>query len=96
MDADDRILVFVPYLDEGKKLAKALGCHFYSGDNGTSDDNRKMMHQAWIDGDDTVMMCMSAFGAGNDYPHVRVVAHAGSPMELIGYRYLNCLHVLLL
>lgn len=31
------------------------------------------------------MVCTSAFGAGNDYPHVRLVIHAGTPGEMIGF-----------
>jgi superfamily II DNA helicase RecQ len=31
------------------------------------------------------MINTTAFGAGNDYPHVRVVIHAGSPKEMMGY-----------
>jgi superfamily II DNA helicase RecQ len=46
------------------------------------------MHQSWINGGDQIMVCTSAFGAGNDYAHVRVVTHAGSPMEMVEYRYL--------
>jgi hypothetical protein len=31
------------------------------------------------------MVCTSAFGVGNDYPHTRFVIHAGNPFEMIGY-----------
>jgi len=39
-DPDDCMLVFVPYLDKGKKLAKMLGCSFYSGQEGTGDKDQ--------------------------------------------------------
>jgi superfamily II DNA helicase RecQ len=31
------------------------------------------------------MVCTSAFGCGNDHPHVCLVIHAGSPKEMIDY-----------
>jgi superfamily II DNA helicase RecQ len=65
-----------------------LGCSFYSGEEGTGDKDQQDMHQSWINGGDQIMVCTSAFGAGNDYAHVRVVTHAGSPMEMVEYRYL--------
>jgi superfamily II DNA helicase RecQ len=92
MNEDDRILVFVPYLDEGRRLANILDCQFYSGSDDTSDDERQKMHRDWIDGVHRVMVCTSAFGSGNDYASVRVVAHAGSPGEFIGYRYIKNLY----
>jgi superfamily II DNA helicase RecQ len=32
-----------------------------------------------------VMVCTSAFGAGNDYRHTRLVVHAGTPVEMVNY-----------
>ena len=31
------------------------------------------------------MICTSAFGTGNDHPHVRLVVHAGTPFEMLDY-----------
>jgi superfamily II DNA helicase RecQ len=31
------------------------------------------------------MICTSAFSAGNDYPAVRLVVHAGTPFEMVGF-----------
>jgi hypothetical protein len=90
LDTEGRILVFVPYLEEGKKISKALNCQFYSGDSNTGDEDRLSMHKSWVEGDERVMVCTAAFGAGNDHPHVRVVTHAGTPLGgWVDYRYLN-------
>jgi superfamily II DNA helicase RecQ len=63
-------------------MAKSLGCHFYSGGRTTSDSERQEMLQKWIDGLDHVMVCTSAFGAGNDHPHVCLAIHA---LEMLGF-----------
>ena len=82
----DRALVFVPYLTDGKELASVLGCAFYSsGGNKDGEQNQQDDYDDWISGEAKIMVCTSAFGAGNDYSHVRLVIHAGSPWEMIGY-----------
>ena len=86
LEKKDRVLVFVPYINEGIQIANRLGCSFYSGGRTTNDLERQQMFQRWIDGLDPVMVCTSAFGAGNDYPHVRLVIHAGSPLDMLGFR----------
>lgn len=80
----DRVLVFVPYIAEGQALALLLGCKFYNGGTDTTDTERQLAYDAWIKGTDKIMICTAAFGAGNDYPYVRLVIHAGTPQELIG------------
>jgi superfamily II DNA helicase RecQ len=85
-DSRDRALVFVPYLNDGEELASALGCAFYSaGGNKEGEQDRQNDYDDWISGEAKIMVCTSAFGAGNDYSHVRLVIHAGSPREMIGY-----------
>ena len=84
MVAQDRVLVFVPYIQEGNILALLLGCKFYNGGEDTTNTERQSIYDAWIQGTDKVMICTAAFGAGNDYPHVRLVIHAGTPQEMIG------------
>jgi DEAD/DEAH box helicase/Helicase conserved C-terminal domain len=81
----DRILIFVPYLSNGRELATQLGCDFYGGGKGFSDMERETMYHRWIQGRTKVMVCTSAFGAGNDYSHTRLVIHAGTPLEMIGF-----------
>ena len=82
---EDRILVFVPYLDNGVNLAKQLDCDFFCGGRTLSAQDRHDMYQNWVEGVNRVMVCTHAFGAGNDYPHVPLVIHAGTPHHMMGY-----------
>ncbi|OBZ66042.1 ATP-dependent DNA helicase tlh2 [Grifola frondosa] len=84
-DQQDRILIFVPFIEEGEQMSKILGYDFYCGGRNITDTRRMQIYDAWIKGDKKVMICTSAFGAGNDYPHVRLVIHAGSPQELVEF-----------
>lgn len=77
----DRALIFVPYVDSGKKLAELLECTFYHAK--TPSTTRSQYYKDWISGKSKVMVCSSAFSAGNDYPHVRLVIHTGTPLEMI-------------
>jgi superfamily II DNA helicase RecQ len=79
----------VPYIEEGHKIAEALDVDFYF--TGTKDEDQyrsdawQKFYDDWILGRKRGMVCTSAFGAGNDYGHVRLVIHAGTPNEMIGY-----------
>lgn len=81
----DRGLVYVPFLDLGYDVAEKLGCDFYNGHESTTRENRAEMHERWLSGEKTVMVCTHAFGAGNDYGSVAWVAHLGTPYEMINY-----------
>ena len=85
LEARERTLVFVPYLDQGEQLAKTLGCSFYHGGKDLTDEERQRIYEDWIAGRHKTMVCTNAFGAGNDYPYVPLVIHAGTPREMIGY-----------
>ncbi|KAG1738943.1 hypothetical protein EDB19DRAFT_1828922 [Suillus lakei] len=39
-------------------------------------------HKDWWEGRSPVMICMSAFSTGNDYPHIRLVIHLKTPLEM--------------
>lgn len=82
---DDRALVFVPTINHGKEIARALQCDFYNGSSEVKNAEREKMVTKWVSGVNTVMVCTSAFGAGNDYPHVRLIIHFGTPIEMIEY-----------
>ena len=84
-DSGARGLVFVSLLIYGAELAKSLDCDFYSGQAGISNTAREEMYNRWITGEKRVMVCTSAFGAGNDYSHVRLVVHVGTPFEMVDY-----------
>lgn len=80
----ERALIFVPFLDQGEDLAELLQCEFYNGGKDTTDEQRLNIYNQWISGAHQVMICTSAFSAGNNYPSVRLVIHAGTPREMIG------------
>ena len=83
-DAKSRALIFVSTKALGYMISQALGFDFYCGGDLTP-PQRIQYHNRWITGEKRVMVCTSAFGVGNDYPHTRLVIHAGSPFEMIGY-----------
>jgi len=84
LSSRDRVLIFVPYLDQGQHLAEMLGCEFYNGGEDVTDSQRESIYNHWISGVHQVMICTAAFSAGNNYRHVRLVLHAGTPKEMIG------------
>lgn len=82
----DRILIFVSTIHIGKALSNMLHCPFYCGDKAYSDQTRSLAYKTWIEDNNLkVMVCTSAFSAGNDYPHVRLIIHAGTPMEMVDF-----------
>jgi len=83
LEEGDRILVFVPFVSEGQKVADALESEFYVAK--IDDQIKERIYYQWIEGTNITMVCTSAFGAGNDYPSVRLVIHAGTPQEMIGF-----------
>lgn len=82
-NSSDRALIFVPKLQLGHDISSSLGLGFYHG--GLTDNERQKIHGEWLSGTSYAMVCTSAFGAGNDYQHTRLVIHAGSPFEMIGF-----------
>jgi superfamily II DNA or RNA helicase len=83
VESSDRALIFVPRLHTGMDISSALGIGFYHGQ--LTDVERSSVHGDWISGKHYAMVCTSAFGAGNDYPHTRLIIHAGNPLEMTGY-----------
>jgi len=91
---NDRGLIFVTYLEDGEALKTLLKVDFYAGRGGNQlkpaerkvyDVEKQEMVTRWRSGEYLWMISTAAFGAGNDYPHVRAVIHAGSPREMMGY-----------
>ena len=83
-DPKSRGLIFVATKVIGGEIPQALGLDFYCGGDLTP-LQRVEYHNRWLSGENRVMVCTSAFGVGNDYPHTRFVIHAGNPFEMIGY-----------
>ncbi|KAG6819317.1 hypothetical protein H0H93_012993 [Arthromyces matolae] len=84
-EEQDRALIFVPYLEEGRLIAEALGCEFYQGSKELTTQEQGAVYTRWIEGIHKAMICTNAFSAGNDYPHVRLVIHAGAPLEMLSF-----------
>ncbi|KAG6819291.1 hypothetical protein H0H93_013337 [Arthromyces matolae] len=85
-EPQDRALIFVSFKEhEGQPISQALGCDFYHGGPELTDEERRACYYRWVQGTHRVLVCTNAFSAGNDYPHVRFVVHAGTPREMIGY-----------
>lgn len=81
--AQDRALVFVPFLDFGHAIANLLGCEFYNSSD--SDEDKQLMYNNWRCGEHKIMVSTSAFSCGNDYSHIPLIIHAGTPRQMIGY-----------
>ncbi|KAF9470600.1 hypothetical protein BDN70DRAFT_901974 [Pholiota conissans] len=82
--SQDRALVFVPWIDLGKEIAAKLGCEFYNSKD--SDHIKEAIYNRWrSNGNCKVMVSTSAFSCGNDYSSVRLVIHAGTPRQMMGY-----------
>ena len=79
----DRALVFVPFLDFGHVIANKLGCQFYNSND--SDKDKELVYNSWRSGKNKIMVSTSAFSCGNDYSHIPLVIHAGTPRQMIGY-----------
>ncbi|KAG2045911.1 hypothetical protein BDR06DRAFT_1000782 [Suillus hirtellus] len=82
----DRGLVFVPALSLGERLKKENGWPFYHGNQeDMTDEERRETYHAWVRGDHKIMLATTAFGTGNDYPHVRLVMHLNRPFEMLEF-----------
>lgn len=80
----DRGLIFVPYKTLLGQLVNTLRCPAYHGGDEITDQERSEACDRWMRASsfsDAWMVCTGAFAAGNDYPHVRVVIHAGTPYD---------------
>lgn len=83
---NDRGLIFVSYKIILKTLVDLLHIPSYKGGPGViADEEREMAYNSWIEGKSKWMVCTSAFAAGNDYSHVRVIIFAGTPLDFSDY-----------
>lgn len=80
---EERALVFVPYIDLGHSIATMLDCEFYNSQD--ADDVKESIYDRWHQGLQKVMVSTSAFSCGNDYAHIPLIIHAGTPREMIRY-----------
>ncbi|KAG2743923.1 P-loop containing nucleoside triphosphate hydrolase protein [Suillus brevipes Sb2] len=63
--------------------ASQSGWPFYNGSKEMSNTSRVQCYGDWFTGKCLVMICTSAFSTGNDYPHVRVIIHLKTPLEMM-------------
>lgn len=90
--AEDRALIFVGSIEHGRLLSQALQCELYQGSHhpnddlhSPSDDERRRIYSNWATGIHRILVATSAFSAGNDYPSVRLVIHAGWLFDMVDY-----------
>ena len=81
--ANERALIFVPFIELGRHLSTMLHCEFYNSRD--ADDITESVYTRWREGTHKVMVSTSAFSCGNDYAHIPLIIHAGTPREMIGY-----------
>ena len=79
----DRAIVFVPTISIGRAITATIGCEFFNSEDQKLDKNG--VYDRWRAGQHKIMVSTSAFSCGNDYAHVRLVIHAGTPRQMIGY-----------
>ncbi|TEB27627.1 P-loop containing nucleoside triphosphate hydrolase protein, partial [Coprinellus micaceus] len=83
--AKDRYLIFVNSLDMGITLAARLNLDFYhanSAQHPIPDEKRNSYMSDWAAGAKRGLVCSSALAAGNDYSHVRLTVHVGTPPDM--------------
>ncbi len=86
--SQDRFMIYVQFLADGEFYAKELGLEFYhavTNTNDITDDDLDGIYNRWCSGQYKGLITTHALSAGNDYPHVRLVIHIGSPGTMIGW-----------
>jgi superfamily II DNA helicase RecQ len=76
----DRYLIYVSYVEDGFKVAEALGLEFYhaaSPMHPITKEERQAIYNRWVEGQHIGLVATHALAAGNDYAHVRLTAHLG-------------------
>jgi superfamily II DNA helicase RecQ len=89
-----RAIAYCRLKEQVDAVGAALGCPVYYSDSGTDEEKGKVL-EAWLRGGDgegdegggtpRIVVATSAFGAGIDYPAVRVVFHVGEPDGAVGF-----------
>lgn len=87
---EDRGLIYCDTLQTVKHLQEKLQLPVYQGGSSTDkteaiglEKTRKEAYEKWTVGSSKWMICTSAFAAGCDNPHVRVVIMAGTPAQVV-------------
>jgi len=88
LSEEERIIVYSPYVDEGRHLAALLNCFFFGGpaDNAEIRKGRDASYRSWYDGTGpNVIVGTTALGAGISHPHVRAVIHVMHATDVLTY-----------
>lgn len=80
----DRYMVYVNFKDDGKLLADRLRLPLYhsakdSGKFRMTEERQIEIYNSWVAGEVQGIVTTSALSAGNDYSHVTLVIHVGTP-----------------
>ena len=84
----DRYMIYVQFLADGEFYAKELAVEFYHGVTNTNElteDDQDAIYNRWCSGQHKGLITTNALSAGNDYSHVRLVIHIGSPGTMVGW-----------
>jgi superfamily II DNA helicase RecQ len=87
----DRFLIYVQTIKDGQEVAHALQIPLY---HSTSEAmgrelttvQQEDMYNAWLSGDAVGLVTTSVLSAGNDYSHIRWVAHVGNPRDMLSFQ----------
>jgi superfamily II DNA helicase RecQ len=83
---ENRGLVFISSIANGQKLADLTKHVFYVGNRTKmSDEARWNAYNKWIQGSERVMITMTNFSTGNDYPHVQLVVQMDKPFNMLEF-----------
>lgn len=76
--------MYINSREDARTLASELGCESFYSDSGSMEEKEQVTAR-WRDGVHRVIVATSAFGAGVDYAHVRVVIHLDMPRDAINF-----------
>ena len=69
---ENRYIVYTKSKEKTRRLAEKIDCEWYHSESGTAEEKTAVFHR-WIESEQRVICCTTAFGANVDYPHVRKV-----------------------
>ena len=84
---EDRILVFVSFIEDGKYAAEKLQCSFYHGGKDTTDQDRQQILDKWRNSSkenaNPYLVATPALSSGFDYAHVQIIFFLNLPSTMI-------------
>ncbi len=80
--SEERGLIYAETRAITEQISEKLGIPCYQGGKEFTDERRRASVETWTSGSSKFMVCTSAFLAGIDMAHVRVVVFAGCPLRV--------------